>query len=272
MIPQGHGLLTRLQHEHSLPTLAVFTLVNALLTMTALAAKGLKTPSPPALDDLWKVYETQLAGVRYVDLTHDIEPNMPVWEGFNQPQFSDAVARSDVAGFVSKGSPFTYGGQGFRATAVSLPTDQLGTQLDPPSHWNELGATISDIPPTVTLRPLVVVDITAKVAADAGYHASVADVLGWEAEHGEVPEGSAVFFRSDWSRSWADYAAHGMPATFPGVELAALKFLHLNRSVLVHGHEPLDTDMTPSLEGEAWLMHQHFMQAAIAPPCVAPIS
>ena len=34
----------------------------------------------------------------------------------------------------------------------------------------------------------------------------------------------------------------------------------LASSILLHGHEPLDTDMTVSLEGEAWLMHHNFMQ------------
>ena len=28
----------------------------------------------------------------------------------------------------------------------------------------------------------------------------------------------------------------------------------------MHGHEPLDTDMTEGLEGEAWLLHNNFMQ------------
>lgn len=48
---------------------------------------------------------------------------------------------------------------------------------------------------------------------------------------------------------------------FPGVSLEVLRFLHLERSIQFHGHEPLDTDSTPSLEGEAWLMHHNFMQA-----------
>jgi kynurenine formamidase len=45
------------------------------------------------------------------------------------------------------------------------------------------------------------------------------------------------------------------------VSLAALKFLHLERKILFHGHEPLDTDATPTLEGEAWLMHNGYAQA-----------
>ena len=55
---------------------------------------------------------------------------------------------------------------------------------------NEYGATISDVPPTVALRPLVVIDISAAVRADPGYHAQPSDVLEWEALHGTVPKGS----------------------------------------------------------------------------------
>ena len=141
-----------------------------------------------------------------------------------------------------------------------LPTDQLGTQLDPPAHWNELGATISDLPPTVSLRPLVVIDISQKVAVQPSYHAQVADVLDWESAHGRVPAGSVVMIRSDWSKGWDEYKGDGGPV-IPGVGLDCLRFLHLNRSILLHGHEPLDTDSTPTLDGEAWLLHNSYMQA-----------
>ncbi len=40
-----------------------------------------------------------------------------------------------------------------------------------------------------------------------------------------------------------------------------LKFLHLQRRILFHGHEPLDTDTTPDLEGEAWLLRNGYTQA-----------
>ena len=65
--------------------------------------------------------------------------------------------------------------------------------------------------------------------------------------------------RSDWYKKWPDPALPRSP--FPGVSLDALKFLHLERKILFHGHEPLDTDATPTLEGELWLMHNGFAQA-----------
>merc|ERR1712151_772428 len=89
----------------------------------------------------------------------------------------------------------------------------------------------------------------------------VADVTDWEAKHGRVPDGSVVMFRSDWHKGWNSYMTEGLPAEYPGVTLDTLKMLHNERNILFHGHEPLDTDMTPSLEGEAWLMHNNFAQA-----------
>lgn len=232
-------------------------LVNGITLIFVLIAKG---ASASNTTDLHAVYHQALHHARYVDLTHSIQPGMPIWEGFATPTFGAAVGASTVEGFIEGGAKYTYGAQGFVATSVTLPTDQLGTQLDPPAHWNEFGATISDVPPTVSVRPLVVIDVTGKVASEPGYHATATDVLEWEATYGRVPTGSVVLFRTDWSRGWDAYATDGMPATFPGVGLSALRLLHLERSILVHGHEPLDTDGTPNLEGEAWLMHHNFMQ------------
>lgn len=49
---------------------------------------------------------------------------------------------------------------------------------------------------------------------------------------------------------------------FPGVTLAALKYLHLDRHVPMHGHEPLDTDNTaPEFLREKWLLQHNFAQA-----------
>ena len=209
---------------------------------------------------LWDLYESTFKTAKYVDLTHAFEPIQPVWPGFGHAKFKPAIAGSDLGDYAKKGDEFTYEKHGFIATAYELTTDQYGTQLDPPAHWDNMGATISDIPASVTLRPLVVVDIHEKVAQDPGYHATIDDVKAWEGEHGTVPEGSVVMFRSDWHKKWSD-VENFAKKPFPGVKLDTLQFLHNERKILFHGHEPLDTDTTPTLEGEAWLMHNHFAQA-----------
>jgi kynurenine formamidase len=106
----------------------------------------------------------------------------------------------------------------------------------------------------------VVISIVKQVEKDFNYALTVDDILRWEHRHGAIPPGSVVFVRSDWSKRWPDPALATL-TKFPGVSLAALQFLHLQRHILFHGHEPLDTDSTPTLEGESWLMHHGFAQA-----------
>jgi kynurenine formamidase len=67
--------------------------------------------------------------------------------------------------------------------------------------------------------------------------------------------------RSDWSKKWND-PKRFTAQPFPGVSLAALKYLYLDRHILMHGHEPLDTDNTaPEFVGEKWLLQHNFAQA-----------
>ncbi|MGQ7793534.1 cyclase family protein [Faunimonas sp. B44] len=216
--------------------------------------------APEQPSSLWRAYDEIFKSAKYIDLTHAFSPTQAVWPGFGKARFRPAVAGKDIEGYVKAGDAFTYERHGFVATAYELPTDQYGTQLDPPAHWEPMGATISDIPATYAIRPLVVIDISGKVAGKADYHLQVADVEEWEARHGRIPEGAVVMVRSDWSKKWDDPEAFGAKA-FPGVSLDALKFLHGERKILFHGHEPLDTDTTPTLEGEYWLMHNHYAQA-----------
>ncbi len=224
-------------------------LMAAALTPIVLAAPA--TPAPAG--GLWGVYERSLKGAKYIDLTHVIAPDSPVWYGFAPSRFEPAVDPKT-------GQPYRWDKDGFAATRYELSTDQLGTQLDPPAHWAPEYPSIDELPPTYAVRPLVVISIAPQVGRDPGYHLQVADILAFEKAHGRIPSGSVVFVRSDWSKAWPDPAL-ATRTPFPGVSLDALKFLHLQRHILFHGHEPLDTDTTPTLEGEAWLMHHGYAQA-----------
>jgi kynurenine formamidase len=207
---------------------------------------------------LWKLYDQTLSKARYIDLTHEIAPNMPVWTGFGPATFSPAVDPKT-------GNPYTYAKEGYEATAYRIATDQFGTQLDPPAHWAPEYPGIDELPPTYAVRPLVVISIVKQVRKNPKYALTVADVKRFEKRRGRIPRGSVVMVRSDWSKRWTNEpeAAKALAAdpNFPGVGLDALKFLHLKRHILFHGHEPLDTDSTPTLEGEYWLMHHGFTQA-----------
>jgi kynurenine formamidase len=208
----------------------------AVASVTAVAVVPATAGARPArkhshATGLWKVYQQQLSRARYIDLTHTIAPTIPVWKGFGTSAFSPTVDPTT-------GLAYTYAKDGFEATSYQLATDQLGTQLDPPAHWAPEYPAIDE---------------------------QVSDIRAFEARHGRIPAGSVVMVRSDWSHKWTEDAgaakALAADPDFPGVSLAALKFLHLKRHILFHGHEPLDTDTTPTLEGEAWLMHHGYTQA-----------
>jgi len=210
---------------------------------------------------LWDFYSATLRHAKYIDLTHAIAPGGPLGEGFVDFKVGPTRAGVSIPGVIEKGEPFSYEKHGVAITAYELPMDHIGTQFGPPAHENEHGATISDIPPTVALRPLVVINIAPKVASDPGYQAAVADIKDWERRHGPIPAGSVVMIRSDWSKKWDDPKRFTAPP-FPGVSLAALKYLHLERHILMHGHEPLDTDNTaPEFVAEKWLLQHNFAQA-----------
>jgi kynurenine formamidase len=202
---------------------------------------------------LWAVYNNSLKGAKYIDLTHRLTPQIPVWKGFGPSVFSPSLNPET-------GDPYTYAKDGFEATSYRLSTDQFGTQLDPPAHWAPEWAAIDELPATFAVRPLVVISIVRQVKKDFNYHLQVADIKRFERGHGRIPRGSVVFVRSDWSKRWPDPVLSTL-TEFPGVSLDALKFLHLRRHILFHGHEPLDTDSTPTLEGESWLMHHGYAQA-----------
>jgi kynurenine formamidase len=209
--------------------------------------------SPVPQQTLWQVYEQSLKGAKYVDLTHAITPQTPVWSGFGPPTFGPTVNPAT-------GKPYTYKDDGFEATRYLLATDQLGTQLDPPAHWNPDYPAIDELPATFAVRPLVVMSIAPQAAKQPGYQLSVDDILTWERLHGPIPAGSVVFIRSDWSKHWnePDFATRH---PFPGATLAAIRFLHEQRHILFHGHEALDTDTTTTFESEAWLLRNGYTQA-----------
>lgn len=211
-------------------------------------------------DSLWPIYSKGLADAKYIDLTHAFAPGQARGTALGEMTVADALAAGDIPGLIKRGESFEYSRIGGAITSYHLASDQIGTQLDPPAHFNAMGATISDFPPTYALRPLVVINIVQQVRVNPGYEATPADIIAWERRYGRIPDGAVVMFRSDWSRLWATPARFAS-SPHPAVSLAALKLLHIERNILFHGHETLDTDNTPDFKAESWLLKHNFAQA-----------
>jgi kynurenine formamidase len=192
-----------------------------------------------------------IASKQFVDLTHSFSPLTPVWKGFGPATFS---AAADPA----TGRPYTINQDGFRAFFYSM-VGQYGTHVDPPAHFDPNGKTMDEIPLKQMILPLVVFDITPMLKKDPNHALTVDDIKAWEAAHGRVPAGSFAALRTDMSKDWSTNPQRFKRYPFPAWSLQAIKFLYEERHIVANGHESMDTDTTPDLESERWLLdHGHW--------------
>jgi kynurenine formamidase len=136
---------------------------------------------------------------------------------------------------------------------------QYGTHVDPPAHFDLQGKTMDELPVRQMILPLVVFDITPMLKSDPNHALSVGDINAWESKHGRVPAGSFAALRTDMSKDWERDPKRFERFPFPAWSLEALKFLYEKRGIVANGHESLDTDVTPDLKSEAWVLkHGHW--------------
>ena len=179
-------------------------------------------------------------GIRIVDLTHTLDPDFPVI--VLPPEFGqcarfrvEEVSRYDERGPAWYWRNFTCG-------------EHTGTHFDAPVHWisgKDLPrATVDSIPVEAFVRGVCVIDCSAEAAADEDFLLNVEDIRAWESVHGEIPAGSWVLMRTDWSkRSGAEYLnIREDGAHTPGPSPAAIEFLIEERDIIGFGTETVGTD------------------------------
>ncbi|MGC8470515.1 MAG: cyclase family protein, partial [Acetobacteraceae bacterium] len=157
-----------------------------------------------------------------VDLTHPLAAGMPVWPG--HPHFCQTVVASLARGDASCVHALALG-------------EHTGTHFDAPAHFLAAGATIDAVPVARFLGRMVTVAASG-LAPDS--LVEPASLHAWEAAHGPILAGDAVFFHFGWDRFWdADPAA--FRAGWPGLSRAASEFL-VARGVRIVGSDCLSID------------------------------
>lgn len=190
-----------------------------------------------------------LQGVRVVDLTHAFDDKTIYWP--NAPstfQLSRQSYGKTEAGF-------------FYASNSFCTPEHGGTHLDAPIHFAEGKRTIDQIPVEQLMAPAVVIDISAKAAADADYRLTPDDVRAWEAKHGAVPQGAIVLLRTGWGKRWPDrksYMGDDKPGDtthlhFPSYGAEAARYLVEQRKVGALGVDTASIDHGPSKD---FIVHQ----------------
>lgn len=179
--------------------------------------------------------------VEVVDLTATLSERTPVIElpepFANTPGFSlEELSRYDDKG------PAWYWN-------VIHTGEHVGTHFDAPVHWvtGEDGHDAAEVPAEELVGPAVVIDKSAEAAADPDFLLEVEHVRAWEEEHGSLPEGGWLLFRTGWDARSHDQEAflnvddEGNPHT-PGISVECARWLAEEAPVVGVGVETVGTD------------------------------
>ena len=190
-------------------------------------------------------------GIKVIDLTQVLSEDTPLLvlpEPFGQTAaFSrEEISRYDERGVAWHWNNFTVG-------------EHTGTHFDAPVHWFS-GKDLPDnsvdkVPPQHLIAPAVVLDFSAECAADPDFLLRAAHIKTWEEQHGRIPAGSWVLFRTDWSKRDVDGYTNRREdgAHTPGPATDAIEFLIKERDVLGFGVETIGTDA-----GQAHLLEPQY--------------
>lgn len=177
--------------------------------------------------------------IRIVDLTQELSEDTPLLvlpEPFGQTAaFSrEEISRYDERGVAWHWHNFTVG-------------EHTGTHFDSPVHWvsgkDLADNTVDKAPLQKLVAPACVLDFSAECAADADFLLKADHIKAWEAEHGEIEEGSWVLFRTDWSKRETDAYTNRREdgAHTPGPDTDAVEYM-IARKVIGFGVETIGTD------------------------------
>ncbi|MBQ4051988.1 MAG: cyclase family protein [Oscillospiraceae bacterium] len=184
---------------------------------------------------LWEVLN-HLKSCRWIDLSHPLTNESPYWAGI--PEGSVELGKV----VYDWGNPML----DCQIQTFKFP-GQFGTHIDFPGHFVKGRELSEHYSVQNMIYPLVVIDITAKVAEDVHYAVTVDDIKAYEAKYGPIPDGAFVALRTDWYKRWPDMEAFSNldeegGEHCPGWSLEALKYIYEVRAAAANGHECLDTD------------------------------
>ena len=87
--------------------------------------------------------------------------------------------------------------------------EHVGTHFDAPIHWatGRDGEDVSQVPPRRLVGPAVVLDKSAECVANPDFLLEVEHVEAWQREHGPLPQGGWLLYRTGWDARAGDEAA-----------------------------------------------------------------
>ncbi len=127
-------------------------------------------------------------------------------------------------------------------------SEHMGTHFDAPIHWitGQDREDVSQVPVRNLVGPAVVIDKSAESGSDSDFLLTVDHVREFEKEHGALPEGAWLLYRTGW-----DARAHDQNAFLnanetgphtPGVDAECARWLAEEAPIVGVGVETVGTD------------------------------
>ena len=177
------------------------------------------------------------SGGRWIDLSYAFSEETIYWPTEDGFQLDELAYGDTEAGY-------------FYSSYRISTAEHGGTHLDAPIHFSRGGMSAEQIPLDRLIAPVVVVDVSARATPD--YRVDVADLEGWEREHGLIPDGAILLLRTGWGERWPDRLSYlgtertGLEAVaelhFPGIHPDAARWITDQRNVAAVGID------TPSID------------------------
>ncbi len=178
--------------------------------------------------------------IELVDLTAPLSEDTPILQ--LPPPFANTqhFARAELSRYDDRGpawywNDFTTG-------------EHVGTHFDAPVHWvtGRDGEDVSQVPVGRLIAPAVVLDFAEQAAADPDFLLEIDHVRAWEGEHGALPDGGWLLYRTGWDARSADSdsflnANETGPHT-PGISVDCARWIAEESPVIGVGVETVGTD------------------------------
>jgi kynurenine formamidase len=122
--------------------------------------------------------------------------------------------------------------------------EHTGTHFDAPVHWVTAkdGQDVSQVAPERLVAPAVVLDFAGQAGQDPDFLLQIEHVRAWEDEHGPLPEGGWLLYRTGWDTRSDEQASFLNAGHTPGISVECAQWLAEQAPIIGVGVETVGTD------------------------------
>lgn len=130
--------------------------------------------------------------IEVVDLTAPLSSDTPILK--LPPEFGQTAGfeLEEISRYDERGPAWYW--NNFRSG------EHTGTHFDAPNHWvtGRDNDDVSSVPASRLVAPAAVLDFSPHAAADPDFCLEVDHIKSWESEHGPLPDGGWLLYRTGW--------------------------------------------------------------------------